>query len=118
MSATVSKILRGFCTRASMISIAGTTYSVARSTSSSPTPGPFSGLPSTKTSSGSTRGTMKRSKGTLAPSSIIIVSCSTPKSGSSICEDCCIAFDVSPILLPMVREPLATLISFTSAWIA
>ena len=57
LSDTVSKILRGFCTRASMISIEGTTYSVARSTSVRPTPGPFSGLPSMKVSSASTRGT-------------------------------------------------------------
>src|SRR5882757_4922763 len=42
--------------RASTISIAGTTYSVARSTSGRPTPGPFSGFPSTKASSISTRG--------------------------------------------------------------
>src|SRR6266850_1337462 len=38
------------------VSIAGTTYSVARNTSSRFTPGPFSGLPSTKASSISTRG--------------------------------------------------------------
>src|SRR6266700_1424840 len=56
LSATVSKILRGSCRRASTISIAGTTYSVARSTSGKPTPGPFRGLPSTKASSILTRG--------------------------------------------------------------
>jgi hypothetical protein len=72
LSETVSKILRGFCTRASMISIAGTTYSVARSTSTNSTPGPFSGLPRTKASSISTRGTMKRSNGILAPSAMNI----------------------------------------------
>src|ERR1700687_465857 len=57
LSETVSKILRGSCSRASTISIAGTTYSVARSTSGSPIPGPRNGLPSTKASSISTRGT-------------------------------------------------------------
>jgi hypothetical protein len=38
------------------ISIAGTTYSVARRTLASPTPGPFSGVPRMKASSISTRG--------------------------------------------------------------
>src|SRR5712692_3817567 len=51
------EILRGLTMRASTISIAGTTYSVARSTSVSPTPGPLSGLPRMKASSTSTRGT-------------------------------------------------------------
>ncbi len=45
LSEIVSKILRGSCRRASTISSAGTTYSVARSTSVRPTPGPFSRLP-------------------------------------------------------------------------
>src|SRR5438094_911635 len=40
-----------------MISIDGTTYSVAHKTSSKPTPGPFNGLARTKASSSSTRGT-------------------------------------------------------------
>ena len=57
LSATVSKILRGLTMRASTISIAGITYSVARSTSVSPTPGPFRGFPRMKASSTSTRGT-------------------------------------------------------------
>jgi hypothetical protein len=52
----VSKILRGLISRASTISIAGMTYSVARSTSARPTPGPFSGFPRIKASSTSTRG--------------------------------------------------------------
>src|SRR5512132_17515 len=56
LSATVSKILRGSWSRASTISIAGTTYSVARRTLASPTPGPFSGVPRMKASSISTRG--------------------------------------------------------------
>src|SRR6516165_6867150 len=56
LSATVSTILRGSCSRASTISSDGMTYSVARSTSARPTPGPFSGLPMMKASSISTRG--------------------------------------------------------------
>src|SRR6267142_550255 len=56
LSATVSKILRGLTIRASTTSIAGITYSVAYSTSVSPIPGPFSGLPRMKASSISTRG--------------------------------------------------------------
>ena len=56
LSEIVSKILRWSCNRASTISIAGTTYSVARSTSGRPTPGPISRLPRMKASSISTRG--------------------------------------------------------------
>ena len=56
LSATVSTILRGSWMRASTISIAGTTYSVARRTSVRPTPGPCSLLPMMKASSTSTRG--------------------------------------------------------------
>src|SRR5262245_30958503 len=56
LSATVSKILRGSWMRASTIAMAGSTYSVARSTSVSPTRWPFNALPSTKASSVSTRG--------------------------------------------------------------
>src|SRR5580704_200485 len=56
LSDTVSKILRGSCSRASTISIAGTTYSVARSTSGRPIPGPRNSLPRMKASSISTRG--------------------------------------------------------------
>ncbi|MGY6251234.1 hypothetical protein ACXIUS_27475 [Bosea thiooxidans] len=64
----MSKILRGSVTRASMISIEGTMYSVALSTSINPTPGPFSGSLRMKVNSGSTRGTQKFSNFTLAPS--------------------------------------------------
>ena len=54
--------------RASMISMAGTTYSVAASTSKMLTSGPCSRLPSTKASSTSTRGAMKRAIGMSPPS--------------------------------------------------
>ncbi|MNG22240.1 hypothetical protein D3C84_1067010 [compost metagenome] len=49
--------------RASMISSAGITHSVASSTSKTVTFGPLSGLPRMNANSTSTRGTMKRSKG-------------------------------------------------------
>ncbi len=62
------KSLGGVFTPASMISIDGITTSVARRTSTRPTPGPLSGLPRTKANSSSTRGTQKRSCATLAPS--------------------------------------------------
>ena len=65
LSEMVSKILRWSCRRASTISIAGTTYSVARSTSGRPTPGPFSRLPRMKASSISTRGRQNESCGIL-----------------------------------------------------
>src|SRR5262249_11377283 len=78
LSATVSKILRGSCRRASTISIAGTTYSVARSTSGRVTPGPLSGLPRMKASSISTRGLQKLACGILAPSAIIMSSSRWP----------------------------------------
>ncbi|NML18148.1 hypothetical protein HHL10_24565 [Azohydromonas sp. G-1-1-14] len=55
--------------REAMISSAGHTYSVAASTSNSVTPGPASGLPSTKADSTSTRGAMKRSMGMSPPCS-------------------------------------------------
>ena len=75
-SAMVSKTLRGAlvsrsnCSmRASMISTAGVTSSVAASTSASVTPGPLSGRPRMKASSTSTRGAMKRSTGMSPPAS-------------------------------------------------
>jgi hypothetical protein len=70
LSLMVSKTLRmtllwrSNCSmRASMISMAGVTYSVAASTCSTVTSGPFKGALSTKASSTSTRGAMKRAAG-------------------------------------------------------
>ena len=123
-SAIVSNTLRGAfdsrsnCSiRASMISIAGSTWSVAASTSSRVTPGPASGRPSTKASSTSTRGAMKRSIG-MSPAAKNMSSISGAKSGSSICDACCIAREVRPILRPLTTRPSASSRRTHSRWIA
>ncbi|MNL46264.1 hypothetical protein D3C87_1689630 [compost metagenome] len=64
--------------RASMISSAGMTHSVASRTSNTVTLGPLRGLPRMKASSTSTRGTIKRLNGMSVPSSKIMSSSSAP----------------------------------------
>ncbi|KGW16461.1 hypothetical protein X882_5190 [Burkholderia pseudomallei MSHR4303] len=61
---------------------------------------------------------MKRRVGIVAPSSKNMSSSSAPKSGSSICDDDCIAFDVSPILCPFSTRPSASFMSTHVRWIA
>ena len=124
-SAMVSNTLRGAfvsrsnCSmRASMISMAGVTYSVAPSTSNMVMPGPFSGLPRMKASSTSTRGAMKRLIGMSVPCSKNMLSSSGAKSGSVICEEICMAREVRPILRPFTTWPSASLRFTQARWIA
>ena len=88
--------------RASMISMAGVTKSVAASTSSTLTSAPFSGDLSTKASSTSTRDAMKRLAGISSTLPAVAVnrmlSSRVPKSGSSIWLESCMARLVRPIL--------------------
>jgi len=103
--------------RASMISTAGVTNSVAARTSASVTPGPRSGRASPKASSTSTRGAMKRSRG-MSPSAKNMSSSSGAKSGSSICDESCIAREVRPILRPLTTRPSASRSASQARWIA
>ncbi len=57
----------------------------------------------TKASSASTRGWFSRRRSIRSPSSTIISSVSTPKSGSSTPSNSCIGREVSPTLRPMIR---------------
>jgi hypothetical protein len=118
LSAMVSKIFRVALvsgsirsTRVSRISNAGTTKSVAFSTSNRVQPGPARRCFIMNASSASTRAAMKRSDGTGPPSAKNMSSSSTPESGSSILSALCIAFEVRPILWPFTTRPSASLIS-------
>jgi len=104
--------------RVSRISSAGTTKSVAFSTSNSVQPGPARRLLMTKASSASTRVAMKRSDGTTPPSVKNMSSSRIPESGSSMLSALCIAFEVRPILWPLTVRPSAVLISIQVFWIA
>jgi hypothetical protein len=48
--------------------------------------------------------------GSVLPASKNMSSSRSPKSGSSICEDICIAREVSPTLWPRSRSPRASFI--------
>ncbi len=79
LSLMVSTMVRpGISTRASRISSAGTTRSVARSTSVTVTPGPSSGSASTNASSTSTRTFEYRACSTTLPDSSTMSSKMTP----------------------------------------
>ncbi len=61
----------------------------------------------TKAISASTRGWMKRPRGTVAPLSNSMSSIRTPLSGMSMFSAACIALDVRPIFQPITRRPAA-----------
>ncbi|MNP78733.1 hypothetical protein D3C76_1764200 [compost metagenome] len=87
---------------------------MAFSTSKTETFGPLSGAFMMNAISASMRGWMKRSPGTVAPSSNIMSSNSTPESGMSMLSAYCIALDVRPIFQPITLRPSA-IFFFTQA---
>ena len=119
LSATVStSLIFQSATRLSTISTAGSTPAMASSATAALMPGPARSRAMTKASSASTRGCTSRDSAIRSPSSTIISSVRTPKSGSSTPSSSCIGFEVRPTLRPITRCPAAIRRSMLIVWIA